>query len=131
MIPTLLKQRFRQNQVLGWFTSKSLDQCRENALDWCNANKFTNKNGPVNTYDCKSFNYQEFTRVFLSNYSHFDSIFNGDQCNSYMSFKQLSVLWHCLISRILSEEDSSGEEIDIYVKLFLSACNAFSKAVKN
>ena len=32
---------------------------------------------------------------------------------------------------MFSEEDSSGEEVDIYVKLFLFACNAFSKVVKN
>ena len=59
-----------------------------------------------------------------------DSMLNEDQlkCNSCKSFKQLSVLWFCLISRMFSEEDSSGEEIDIYVKLFLFACNAFSKA---
>ena len=30
---------------------------------------------------------------------------------------------------MFSEEDSSCEEINLYVKLFLSACNAFSKAV--
>ena len=32
---------------------------------------------------------------------------------------------------MFSEEDSSGEKIDIYVKMFLPACNAFGKAVKN
>ena len=30
---------------------------------------------------------------------------------------------------MVSKEDLPGEEIDIYVKLFLSAGNAFSKAV--
>ena len=33
MIPTLLKQRLRQNQNFGGLTSKSLDQCRENTSD--------------------------------------------------------------------------------------------------
>ena len=32
---------------------------------------------------------------------------------------------------MFSKEDSSGDEIYIYVKLFLYACNAFSKGVKN
>ena len=31
---------------------------------------------------------------------------------------------------MISEEELSGEEIDIYVKLFLSACIPFGKAVK-
>ena len=32
---------------------------------------------------------------------------------------------------MFSEEDSSCKEIDMYVKLFLSTCNAFSKEAKN
>ena len=42
MIPTLLKQRLRQNQDFGRLASKSLDLFRD-----CNANKFTNKDGSV------------------------------------------------------------------------------------
>ena len=137
MIPTLLKQRLRQNYHFGRLASifRSMqiyaDLWSENALDWCNANKFTNKDQSVSAKCMESSQYQVFTRVCLSIYSHFDIILNEDQlkCNSYKSFKQLSVLWYCLICRIFSEEDLSCEEIDIYVKLFLSACNAFSKAV--
>ena len=44
---------------------------------------------------------------------------------------QLSIVCNYFISRMFSEEDSSADEIDIYVKLFLSAYNAFGKAVKN
>ena len=68
---------------------------------------------------------------FLSVCSHFYSILDDDQmkCNTYTSFKQLSVLWYCLMNKMFSEDDSSFEEKDIYVKLFLSACNAFSTAV--
>ena len=84
MIPTLLKQGLRQNQDFGRLASKSLDQCRENALDWCNANKFTNKDGSVSTKGWESSHYQAFTRAFLAIYSCFDSILNEDQlkCNS-------------------------------------------------
>ena len=31
---------------------------------------------------------------------------------------------------MFSPEDTSGDKIDIYIMLFLSACNAFGKAVK-
>ena len=82
MIPTHLKQRLRQNQDFAWLASKSFYLCRENALYWCNANKFTNKNGSVSTKGWESSHYQAFTR------------WNEDQlkCNSYKSLKQLSVL---------------------------------------
>ena len=43
---------------------------------------------------------------------------------------QLSVLWYCLICRMFSEVNSSCEEIDIYVKLFMSACNAFGTTIQ-
>ena len=133
MIPSLLKQRLKQNQDFGRLASKSWDQCRGNAFDCCNANEFTNKDGSVSTKGRESSHYQAFTRVSLSINSHFDSILNEDQlkCNSYESFKLLSLLWYCLISRMFSEEDSSGDKIDIYTKLFLSACNSYGKAVKN
>ena len=51
MIPTLLKQRLRQNQHFGKLSSNFLDLCRENAFDWCNVSKFTNKDGSVGTKD--------------------------------------------------------------------------------
>ena len=91
MIPTLSKQRLIQNQDFGRLANKWLDQCRESALDWCNANKFTNKDGSVRTKGWESSHYQAFTRVTLSIYSHFDSILNEDKlkCNSYKSFRQL------------------------------------------
>ena len=110
-----------------------MDQWRENALKWCNENKFTNKDGLVSAKSWESSHYQPFMRVYLSTYSHFDSILNEYQlkCNSYKPFKQLSVLWYSLISSKFSKEDSSGEEIEIYVKLFLFVCNSFGKAVKN
>ena len=66
MIPTLLKQRLRQNQHFGMSASKSLDQCRENVFDWCNANKFTNKDGWVSTNGWESSCYQAFTNVSLT-----------------------------------------------------------------
>ena len=69
MTPTLLKQKLRQNQDFGWLVSKPLDQCRENALDWCNANKFTNKDGSVSTKGKEISHYQAFTRVSLLIYS--------------------------------------------------------------
>ena len=47
MIPTCLKQRLRQNKDFERLASKLLDQWRENALDWSNTNKFTNKDGSV------------------------------------------------------------------------------------
>ena len=130
MIPTALKQRLRQNQQFERLASKTLDLSRENAFDWYNANQFTNKDGSVSTKGWESSHYHAFARVSFSVYCHFDSILNGAQlkCNSYKLFKQLSVLWYCLISSMFSEEESSCEEIDIYVKLFLSACNAFGKA---
>ena len=110
----------------------SLDLCRENALDWCNASNFMNKDGSVGTKCWESSHYQAFTRVSFSIYSHFESILNKDQwkCYSYKSFKQLSVLWYCLISRMFSEEIPSGQEINIYVKLFLSAFSAVCKVIK-
>ena len=101
----LLKQRLRQNQHFGRSASKSLELCRENDLDCCNANKFTNKHGSVITKSWESSHYQVFTRVSFSVYGHFDSILNDDQlkCNSYKSFKQFSALWYCLISRMFSK----------------------------
>ena len=48
-IPTPLKQRLRQNQDFQRLASKSLDLCRENALDWFIANRFTKKDGSVHT----------------------------------------------------------------------------------
>ena len=85
MISTLLKQRLRQNQHFRRLASKSFDLCRENALDWCNANKFTNKDGSVSTKGWESSHYQAFRRNSLLVYSHFDSILNEGllKCNSY------------------------------------------------
>ena len=132
MIPTLLKQRLKQNYHFVRLASMSSDLCKENAIDWNNANKFTNKDWSVSAKDMQSSQYQAFTRICLSIYSHFDIILNEVQlkCNSYKSFKQLSAHWCCWISRISLKKASSGEEIDIYVKLFLSAYNALSQAVK-
>ena len=116
MFPTLLKQRFRQKKDFGRWARKCLDLCRERerGLDWCNANKFTNKDKSVSTKCWESSHNQAFTNVSLPIYSHFNSILNKDylNCNRYKSFKQLSVLCYCLISRMFSKEDSSGE-IDI------------------
>ena len=79
MIPSLLKQRLRQNQHFGRLASKLLDLCKENALDLCNANKFTNKDGSVNTKGWESSHYQAFIRVSLSVYGHFNSMHKEDQ----------------------------------------------------
>ena len=102
MIPILLNHKLKQNQDFARSTSKSLYQCRENDLGWCNANKFTNKHGSVSTKGWESSHYQAFTRVSLSIYNNIVSIPNEDQskCNSHKSFKQLSVLWYCLMSRM-------------------------------
>ena len=131
MIPTLLKQRMRQNQHFRRLAHKSLNLCRENTLDQCNENKFTKKDGSVSTKCGWSSHYQAFTRFSPSVHSHFDSILNKDQlkCISHETFKQLSVLLYCLISRMFSAEDSSCEEISIYVNLFLLPCIAFCKTV--
>ena len=130
LIPMLLKQILRQNQHFGRLASKSLDLCRDNALGWWNAHNFNNKDGLIDTKGWESSHYQVFTRVYLSVHSHFYSILNEDQlkCNSYESFKQLSVLCYWLIRWMFSEEHLSCEIIDIYVNLFLSECNAFCKA---
>ena len=86
---------------------------------------------PAEPKTSNSVPLSDIHKVFLSINSHFNCILNEDhlECNNYKSFKQLSVFWHCLISSMISEEDSSHEEIEIYVKLFLSACNTFSKAI--
>ena len=132
MIQSLLKKWLRQNQHFGRLAKMFLDRCRENVLDCCNANTLNIKDGTISAKGWESSHYQALTRFFLPIYSHFDSILNEDQLhsNSYKSFKQLSVLWHCIISRIVSEEDSSCEEIDIHVKLFLSTCNADHKTTQ-
>ena len=79
IIPSLLKPGLRQKQHFGRIASKFLDLCRENSLDWCNANKFTNKDGTISNQGWKSSHYQAFTRVSLPIYSHFDNILNDDQ----------------------------------------------------
>ena len=57
MIPTLLKQRLRWNKHFERLSRKSLVLCKENALDWCTANKFTNKDGSVSTNGWETSHY--------------------------------------------------------------------------
>ena len=57
----------RINTLEGW--QVSLWICKENALDWCNTKKFTNKDGSVSTKGWESSHYQTFTRVSHSIYS--------------------------------------------------------------
>ena len=60
MTSILLKQRLRKKKHVGRLARKSLDLCRENAFDWCNANKLTNKDGSVSTKGWESSHYQEW-----------------------------------------------------------------------
>ena len=125
----LLLPGLRQNKQFRRISSMCLDLCRENDLDWFNSKEFTNKDAEPSVPKAgNQFYYQVFISISIPIYSHFDSILNEDQLqsNSYKSFKQLPVLWCCLISRKFLELNSSCEGIDIYAKLFLSACNAFN-----
>ena len=62
MIPSLLKPGLRQIPYCGRLESICLDLCRENALDWCNANKFINKDGIISTKGWESSHNQAFIR---------------------------------------------------------------------
>ena len=74
---SLLNPVLGQNKHLKRMASKILDLSKENALDWCNANIFTNKVRRVSTKGWKSSHYQALTRVSLPMYSQFDNVWNG------------------------------------------------------
>ena len=61
---------------------------------------------------------------------HFAPIDGGldspdEKVEGLKQFKRVPVVWFCLVSHLLTDDDVPSMRIDHYVKLFLSACRRF------
>jgi len=96
-------------------------------INWCHGVQFPS-NGGLLTTNWLSENYIAFTRASLVYFGYIDTTLDKGSCNSVTaaleSFKEMRVLWFCLVARVFAEDKDKVHSCVVgdYVKLFLSAC---------
>ena len=106
---------------------------KELGLEWCVSMPFTGIL-KVGSSGWESKHYVAFSRVSLVFYAQLHNKCN--QVNEVtnrilLAFKSVRVLWFCLLSRIMTDDDVESTEVDYYAKVFLSACKRFHQCADN
>ena len=107
------------------------------SLDWCMVMPFSSKDkAKLGTATWQSEHYLAFTRMSLVHFAqleHIPMVMGKEEkrLKIFKAFKRVRVLWLCLMSRMFGDIQVPSEEVDNYVKLFLSSCNSFENASKD
>lgn len=117
-----------ENQIWHELTDSmntTLAAVEEASLDWCMPMTFSNNNEQtMGTSKWQSDHLLSFTRLSLwFHFGHLDKdtgLLAGKKI--FAAFKRVRVVWFCLMSSILADEDVDAARIDDLVKLFLSSC---------
>ena len=88
---------------------------------------FSGKENNIGTAGWQSLHYVAFTRLSLYHFAPMDGDLDSpdEKFEVCRQFKRVRVVWFCLVSHLLTEDDIPSMRIDHYVKLFLSACRRF------
>jgi len=111
----------------------TLAAVEKDSLDWCMPMPFSNNDKQsMGTSKWQSDHFLSFTRLSLF---HFGPL-NKDIGLSagkliFPAFKRVRVVWFCLMSSILADEDVDAARIDDLVKLFLTSCRDWWTAAKD
>ena len=119
-----------QNEIWKGLTgSMQLTQRAVNSISvsWCMSMAFLGKGSNIGTAGWQSLHCVAFTRLSLY---HFDSLDGGldppaENFEVIKQLKRVRVVWFCLVSHLLADDDVPSVQIDHYVKLFLSVCRRF------
>ena len=95
-------------------------------IDWCHGVPFTSNDGDrLSTSGWLSENCIAFTRTSLVFFGYIDTVLDKvhhTPKSALESFKEMRVLWFCLVAHVFSDDKVESCVIGDYVKLFLSAC---------
>ena len=103
------------------------------SLGWCVTMPFSG-DLKVGSSGWESGHYVAFSRVSLVFFAQLhgaDHSATGSTSRVLLAFKSVRVVWFCLISRLMADDKVNSEEVDSYVKLFLSACKRLHECVED
>ena len=84
------------------------------------------KTQELKTSKWESDHYLAFTRLSLFHFGPLDTgmmnLSDETRKNRFAAIKRLRVVWFCLMSSILTDQDVDTSRIDDLVKMFLSSC---------
>ena len=105
---------------------KSHKRVSDAKINWCHGVPFTSKDeDDLSTVSWLSENYIAFTRTSLVYFGYIDTTLDEVSCSSrpaLEAFKEMRVLWFCLVAHVFADDKVHSCVIGDYVKLFLSAC---------
>lgn len=98
------------------------------SIDWCMSMSFSGRDeSKIGTASWQSDHYSAFSRLSLVHFGSLDRIsVPGDKTKAFKVFKNVRVLWFCLMASIFADEKVSSNRVDNLVKLFLTACKNFN-----
>ena len=97
------------------------------SVSWCRSMAFSGKENNIGTAGWQSLHYVAFTRLSLHHLAPMDGDLDSPdkKVEVLRQFKRVCVVWFCLVSHLLTEDNIPSMRIDHYAKLFLSACRRF------
>ena len=111
----------------------SLDEVEKASIEWCMPMSFSDKM-LMGTARWLSDHFLSFTRLSLFFFGSLDEhsgTLSEEKKKTFAAFKRVRVVWFCLMSSILADEDVDAARIDDLVKLFLSSCRDWWGCVKD
>ena len=107
-------------------TSTHLDVCSKKSITWCRTMPFHNATSVTPT-GWMSDQYHAFARLSLIYFGVLEDFEDELDSEALVAFKQMVVIWFCLLSNLFEDGDTDTVAVDHYVKLFLSACCSYGK----
>ena len=107
-------------------TSTHLEVCSKQSITWCRTMPFHNAK-TVSPTGWMSDQYHAFARLSLIYFGVLEDFEDELDTDALVAFKQMVVIWFCLLSTLFEDGDTDTVLVDHYVKLFLSACCCYGK----
>jgi hypothetical protein len=111
----------------------TLAAVEKDSLDWCMPMPFSNNDKQsMGTSKWQSDHFLSFTRLSLFHFGPLNKDIGLSAGKTiFAAFKRVRVVWFCLMSSILADEDVDAARIDDLVKLFLTSCRDWWRAAKD
>lgn len=110
----------------------ALESCKAQSISWCRCLSLSSGTD-FGTQGWQSDHFAGLSRLSLVFFAYLDDVTASDASKDYefqkslASFKQMLVLWNCLLSELFTNEECDPERVDHYARLFLSACCVYGK----
>ena len=118
-----------QYKEFGDYVDKTMSDFHQLSLDWCKLETFSGgRNYTLGGWQAEQ--YVAFSRCILILYSAVRDIVGASELG-INAYECLIQSLHCLLSRLMSDDESESMLILDYVKCFLSCCDTFERTIYN